>query len=187
MDADVVVQPQLCTGVGVLHVVATVHIVKVVSLRVGNSLALQIRAIVATDVLQIGTALEVEVLSTKVHRVRSRFDMQTGCNGPFCVGAVDVERFAVQHRTLNRLNVINRDVSLEFTKGTNVVVFRFDFVHDLLHLRISIRVNVVMGLNDVLEVFVVGCRQTHTIVICVRIAVDIDGVNNRLVLRGCRS
>ena len=180
VDTNVVVQPQLRTGVGVLHVVATVYIVIVVSLRVGDGLALQIRAIVTTDVSQIRLALEIEVFRTEVHRVCSRFDMQTRGDNPLGIGVIYIRAL------ISQMNVINRDVSRKLSKRSSRV-FCFDFVYNFLHLGIGIRVDVVASLNDCFKVLVVGRRQTYTVAVCVCIAVDVDGVNDRRILCGRRS
>ena len=182
MDTDIVIQPQLCTSVGVIFIDTAVHIVKVMSKGICDGLALQFRAVVATDVFQIRFALEIEVLSTKIHRVRCGFNMQARGNAPLSICTVDVERITIQHRILNGFDIINGDVGGKLTERRTGVL-SFDCVHDLLHHRTVICIDVVSGFDDICPVFVVFGGQS---VSAVCIPIDIDGGNDRLIVGGFR-
>ena len=182
MDTDIVIQPQLCTSVGVIFIDTAIHIVKVMSKGICDGLTLQFRAVVATNVFQIWFALEIEVLSTKIHRVRCGFDMQACGNTPLRICAVDVERLTIQHRILNRSDIVNGDVGSKLTERRTGVL-GFDCVNNLLHYRTVICIDVVSGFDDICPVFVVFGGQSVS-AIC--IPVDIDGGNDRLIVGGFR-
>ena len=47
------------------------------------------------------------MLSTEVHRVRCGFNVQARGNAPLSICTVDVKRLTIQHRILNRFDIIN--------------------------------------------------------------------------------
>ena len=178
MDTDIVIQPQLCTSVGVIFIDTAVHIVKVMSKGICDGLTLQFRAVVAANVFQIRLALEIEVLSTEVHRVRCGFNVQARGNAPLSICTVDVKRLTIQHRILNGFDIINGDVGGELAERRTGML-SFDCVHDLLHHRTVICIDVVSGFDDICPVFVVFGSQTVTVV---SVPVDIDGVDDGLII-----
>ena len=178
MDTDIVIQPQLCTSVGVIFIDTAVHIVKVMSKGICDGLTLQFRAVVAANVFQIRLALEIEVLSTEVHRVRCGFNVQARGNAPLSICTVDVKRLTIQHRILNRFDIINGDVGGELAERRTGML-SFDCVHNLLHHRTVICIDVVSGFDDICPVFVVFGSQTVTVI---SVPVDIDGVDDGLII-----